>query len=35
MSWNLFLLLLGVAYAATLVFKVVDFIEGGNPHEKA
>ena len=35
MSWNLFFMILGVAYAATGVFKVVDFIEGGNPHEKA
>lgn len=29
MSWNLFFMILGVAYAATWVFKVVDFIEGG------
>ena len=35
MSWNLIYMNLGVAYAATWVFKVVDFIEGGNPHEKA
>lgn len=35
MSWNLFFMILGVAYAATWIFKVVDFIEGGNPHEKA
>ena len=26
---------LGVAYAATWVFKIVDLIEGGNPHKKA
>ena len=31
MSWNLFFMNLGVAYAATWVFK----IEGGDPHEKA
>lgn len=35
MSWNLFFMILGVTYAATWVFKIVDFIEGGNPHEKA
>ena len=35
MRWNLLLMILGVAYAATWVFKIVDFIEGGNPHEKA
>ena len=35
MSWNLFFMNPGVACAATWVFKVVDFIEGGNPHEKA
>lgn len=35
MSWNLFFMNLGVAYAATWVFKVVDFIEGGNLHENA
>lgn len=29
MSWNLFFMILGVAYAVTWVFK------GGNPHEKA
>lgn len=32
MSWNLFFMILGVTYAATWV---LDFIEGGNPHEKA
>nr|DAH25124.1 MAG TPA: hypothetical protein [Caudoviricetes sp.] len=32
MSWNLFFMILGVAYAATWVFKIV---EGGDPHEKA
>lgn len=26
---------LGVAYAATWLFKIVDLIEGGDPHEKA
>lgn len=31
MSWNLFFMILGVAYAATWVFKIVDLIEGGNP----
>ena len=35
MSWNLFFMILGVAYAATWVLKVVDLIEGGNTHEKA
>lgn len=35
MDCNLFFMILGVAYAATWVFKVVDIIEGGNPHEKA
>lgn len=35
MDWNLFFMILGVAYASTWIFKVVDFIEGGNPHEKA
>ena len=35
MSWNLFFMILGVTYAATWVIKIVDFIEGGNPHEKA
>ena len=35
MSWNLFFMIVGVAYAATWVSKVVDFIEGGDPHEKA
>lgn len=35
MSWNLFFMIVGVAYAATCLFKVVDFIEGGDPHEKA
>ena len=34
MSWNLFFMILGVAYAARWVFKSVDFSEGGNPHEK-
>ena len=29
MSWNLFFMNLGVAYAATWVFKIVDLIEGG------
>jgi len=29
MSWNLFFMNLGVAYAATWVFKIVDFIEEG------
>lgn len=34
MSWNLFFMNLGVAYAATWVFKVVDFIEGGTRMRK-
>lgn len=28
MDWNLFFILVGVAYAATWPFKVVDIIEG-------
>lgn len=28
MDWNLFFVVLGVAYAATIPFKVVDMIEG-------
>ena len=35
MSWDLFFVILGAAYAATWLFKIVDLIEGGNPHEKA
>ena len=33
MSWNLFFMILGVAYAATWPFKIVDFIEGRERHE--
>lgn len=35
MNWNLFFMIVGVAYAATWVFKIVDLIERGDPHEKA
>ncbi len=35
MSWDLFFVILGAAYAATWLFKIVDLIEGGDPHEKA
>lgn len=28
MDWSLFFMILGVAYAATWPFKIVDFIEG-------
>lgn len=35
MSWNLFFMIVGVAYAATWPLKIVDLIEGGDPHEKA
>lgn len=30
MDWNLFFMILGVAYAATWPFKIVDFIEEKN-----
>lgn len=33
MSWSLFFVVLGVAYAATWPFKIVDLIEGGGRHE--
>lgn len=33
MDWNLFFILVGVAYACTWPFKIVDMIEGGC-HEK-
>lgn len=29
MDWNLFFMIIGVAYAATWLFKIVDLIEGG------
>nr|DAH93465.1 MAG TPA: membrane protein [Caudoviricetes sp.] len=35
MDWNLFFMILGVAYAATWVFKIVDLIERRHRHEKA
>ena len=35
MNWNLFFMIVGVGYAATWGFKIVDLIEGGDPHEKA
>lgn len=35
MNWNLFFMIVGVDYVATWVFKIVDLIEGGDPHEKA
>lgn len=35
MSWNLFFMILGVAYAATWVFQIVDLIERRPRHEKA
>lgn len=35
MSWGLFFMIVGVAHAATWVFKIVDLIEGGGPHGKA
>ncbi len=35
MDWNLFFMILGVAYAATWVFKIVDLIERRPSHEKA
>ena len=33
MSWELFFMIVGVAYAATWPFKIVDFIEGMGRHE--
>ena len=33
MSWNLFFLILGVAYVATWPFEIVDFIERRGRHE--
>lgn len=33
MNWNLFFVILGVAYAATWPFKVIDLIEGRGRHE--
>ena len=33
MSWNLFFMILGVAYAATWPFDIVDFIERRGRHE--
>lgn len=33
MDWNLFFMILGVAYAATWPFKIVDFIEWRGWHE--
>lgn len=33
MDWNLFFMILGVAYAATWPLKIVDLIEGRGWHE--
>ena len=33
MDWNLFFMILGVAYAATWPLKIVDLIEGRGRHE--
>lgn len=33
MNWNLFFVILGVAYGATWPFKVIDLIEGRGRHE--
>ena len=35
MSWNLFFMIVGVAYAATWIFKIVDLIEAGDPRRES
>lgn len=35
MNWSLFFTVIGVAYAATWIFKIVDLIEGSSYHEES